>query len=102
MRRKPLHYGFEYSDGIGTTTGGNNGSKLHIYGHLMAFRTIAERDAWVARGHDSRGGRVAVTARGLPYGWTLRDACIQLDGRYYADEVWTRHDAQPSWQRFDD
>ncbi len=54
-------YGFEYKDGVDTTTGQPNQRtmRLNRAGYIGMFDSKKERDSWVAEGSDSYGGRVA-------------------------------------------
>lgn len=81
-----MFYGFEFTDGTNTTT--TRDGKIVTAGSLMAFRTRAERDQWVAEGCDYRNGhapfRRSVTTRDMPSGWAPREAWVlEADGESY-------------------
>lgn len=82
-------YGFYYSHGENTTTGGigcmsidSGPSCIHTIGHLYSWGSQSDRDAWVDRGrrpnphHWNR--RIAVREDLLPMGWSAEYA-IEAD-----------------------
>jgi len=81
------YYGFEYADGVNTTSGqpNTNPGKFNGYyntaGELKLFASKSARDEWVEIGCSSRAGRVAVTPR------EARNLCAGMSRADYAEEI---------------
>ena len=78
-------YGFEYADGIHTTTGQpNNGferfnGRMSIAGGAVLFASKKERQSWIDDGCDSYGGRIAVNRA------ELRRLCAGMENEVFAE-----------------
>jgi len=61
------YYGFEYWDGVSTTTGQPNGAtgRMSIAGEIVAFRTKSDRTDWLNGQCNSYGGRISCTKKDL-------------------------------------
>ena len=81
------YYGFEYADGIHTTTGDPNkgferfNGRLSIAGDAIIFHSLKTRNAWLNKFCSSYGGRIAVTRA------ELRRLCAGLESSVFAEYV---------------
>jgi hypothetical protein len=71
--KQRFYYAFQYDDGVNTTTGTPNRGKGRWHGRYStagvsyAFTSRKERNAFVAQGCPSYGGRIACGRRYLNY-----------------------------------
>jgi len=82
---KKMYFGFEYADGVHTTSGEPNkgfekfNGRLSIAGGAKVFNSISDRNEWLDGRCDSYGGRIAVNRA------ELRRMCAGMENESYRE-----------------